>query len=85
MVWRPSYDDFWEIVYVQRLFFLLITHAFKTSWTLSLVATHTKSGMPRRSKGSNHGVKKKYCMGDFHDMSSIPDNSDKPSELLVSF
>ena len=37
--------------------FLLITHLFKTSWTPSLVATHTKSGMPRRSKGSKHDLK----------------------------
>jgi len=37
--------------------FLLITHLFKTSWTPSPVATPTKTGMPRRSKGSKHGVK----------------------------
>ena len=37
--------------------FLLITHLFKTSWTPSPVATHTKSGMPRRSKGSKHDFK----------------------------
>ena len=37
--------------------FLLITHLFKTSWTPSPVATHTKSTMPRRSKGSKHGVR----------------------------
>ena len=36
--------------------FLLITHLFKTSWTPSPVATPTKTGMPRRSKGSKHGV-----------------------------
>ena len=55
MVWRPSYDDFCEIVHVPKRF-LLITHVFKTSWTPSLVATPTKTGMPRRSKGSKHGV-----------------------------
>ena len=36
--------------------FLLITHLFKTSWTPSPVATPPKSTMPRRSKGSKHGV-----------------------------
>ena len=35
---------------------MLITHHFKTSWTPSPVATPTKTGMPRRSKGSKHGV-----------------------------
>ena len=36
--------------------FLPITHLFKTSWTPSPVATPPKSTMPRRSKGSKHGV-----------------------------
>ena len=34
--------------------FLLITNLFKTIQTSSPVATPTKSGMPRRSKGSKH-------------------------------
>ena len=37
--------------------FLLITNLFKTIQTSSPVATHTKSGMPRRSKGSKHDFK----------------------------
>ena len=37
--------------------FSLITHLFKTIQTSSPVATHTKSGMPRRSKGSKHDFK----------------------------
>ena len=37
--------------------FLPITHLFKTSWTPSPVATPPKSTMPRRSKGSKHGVR----------------------------
>ena len=37
--------------------FLLITYLFKTIQTSSPVATPTKSGMPRRSKGSKHGVR----------------------------
>ena len=37
--------------------FLLITHLFKTNQNSSPVATHTKSGMPRRSKGSKHDLK----------------------------
>ena len=36
--------------------FLPITHLFKTSWTPSPVATPPKSTMPRRSKGSKHGI-----------------------------
>ena len=37
--------------------FLLITNLFKTIQTSSPVATPTKSGMPRRSKGSKHDFK----------------------------
>ena len=37
--------------------FLLMTRLFKTSWTPSPVATPPKSTMPRRSKGSKHGVR----------------------------
>ena len=37
--------------------FSLITHLFKTIQTSSLVATPTKSGMPRRSKRSKHDFK----------------------------
>ena len=44
-------------VFMCKNVFLLITQLFKTSWTPSLVATHTKSGMPRRSKGSKHDFK----------------------------
>ena len=40
--------------------FLPITHLFKTSWTPSPVATPPKSTMPRRSKGSKHGVNKNH-------------------------
>ena len=37
--------------------FSLTTHLFKTIQTSSPVATHTKSGMPRRSKGSKQDFK----------------------------
>merc|ERR1712039_296976 len=37
--------------------FLVITNLCKTIQTSSLVATPTKSGMPRRSKGSKHDFK----------------------------
>ena len=47
---------FWKFVMCKNRF-LLITHLFKTSWTPSPAATHTKSTMPRRSKGSKHGVR----------------------------
>ena len=46
---------FWKL-FMSQNGFLLITHHFKTSWTPSPVATPTKTGMPRRSKGSKHGV-----------------------------
>ena len=45
--------------------FLPITHLFKTSWTPSLVATPPKSTMPRRSKGSKHGVFFSFFRGRF--------------------
>ena len=44
------------ICFMSKNGFLLITHLFKTSSTPSPVATPTKSTMPRRSKGSKHGV-----------------------------
>ena len=37
--------------------FWLITLIFFQKLTPSPVATHTKSGMPRRSKGSKHSVR----------------------------
>ena len=45
-----------RIFFMSENGFLLITHLFKTSWAPSPVATPTKTGMPRRSKGSKHGV-----------------------------